>query len=327
MPQEKSGINVKAFAEGVAEQIREYLPPEYGETKFEVMQQKKNNGVVRTGIRIDRPGEHLSPVIGMEGYYEEVRQGKPLADIIKGVADEMQGVLENLPHPEQIKLEDYDVAKEFLSVQLINTKANRSMLAEMPHRKMEDLSLICILKFSMDGGNGTVKVRHEIAEKWNVSEEELFRAALENAQEKDAAILKPMEAVLGEILGIKYETENLLEEEPAGKTRQVKDHAFILMNHTRSMGAAVLAYPDTMEKISRLFPEGFYILPSSIQEVLIMPKDGQDVKQLGEMVRDVNRKAVEKIEVLSDRVYEYDKERNRIRQVPESIERKQVIER
>lgn len=327
MLQEKSGISVKTFAEGVAEQIREYLPPEYGETKYRVVQQKKNNGVVRTGICIGRPGEHISPIIGMEGYYEEVKQGRPLADIMKGVADEMQGVLENLPHPEKIKLGDYDVAKEFLSVQLINTKANRSMLAQMPHRKMEDLSLICILKFPMAEGIGTVKVSHQMAEQWNVGAEELFHAALENAQEKDGAILKPLEAMLQEALGHGDKTKNLLEEEPAGKTEPVKDLAFILMNHTGSMGAAVLAYPDTMEKISRLFPDGFYILPSSINEVLIMPKDGQDVKQLGEMVRDVNRKAVEKTEVLSDRVYEYDKEQNRIRQVPESIERKQVMER
>lgn len=80
--------------------------------------------------------------------------------------------------------------------------------------------------------------------------------------------------------------------------------------------------PQVMDKISKMFPEGFYILPSSLHEVLIIP-DCMDVspKELGAMVREVNRCAVEKVDQLSDRVYRYDKEKQKIVEVPESIER------
>ena len=59
-----------------------------------------------------------------------------------------------------------------------------------------------------------------------------------------------------------------------------------------------------------------------------MPKEqGISPKDLGQMVREVNRAEVAREEVLSDRVYEYDKEAQKIRQVPESIERARGMEK
>ena len=83
-----------------------------------------------------------------------------------------------------------------------------------------------------------------------------------------------------------------------------------------------------MEKVARIFPEGFFILPSSVHEVLIVPKDTYlSVKELGNLVREVNQSEVSREEVLSDRVYEYDSEKGRIRQIPDSIEKGRGMER
>ncbi len=45
------------------------------------------------------------------------------------------------------------------------------------------------------------------------------------------------------------------------------------------------------------------------------------------MVREVNKTEVARDEILSDRVYEFDKEKRRLRQVPESIEKAKEMER
>ena len=77
-----------------------------------------------------------------------------------------------------------------------------------------------------------------------------------------------------------------------------------------------------------LFPEGYYLLPSSIHEMIIVPKDGNiSPKELGEMVRNVNETEVAREEVLSDRIYEFDKEKRQLCQVPESIEKEKEMER
>ena len=100
---------------------------------------------------------------------------------------------------------------------------------------------------------------------------------------------------------------------------------YVLTNERRIYGAALLAVPGVMEKVDQLFPEGYYILPSSLHEVLIVEKDKNlSAKELGEMVREVNRAEVSPQERLSDCVYEYDREKAAIRQVPESLRSREM---
>ena len=62
--------------------------------------------------------------------------------------------------------------------------------------------------------------------------------------------------------------------------------------------------------------------------MIIIPKDlSMTPKEMGEMVREVNQKEVSRDEILSDRVYEFDKEKRQLRQVPESIEKTKEMER
>lgn len=56
--------------------------------------------------------------------------------------------------------------------------------------------------------------------------------------------------------------------------------------------------------------------------LLIAPDRGKmEPHALGEMVRGINRDCVDRQEVLSDRIYRYDREKGKIQQVPESIEK------
>ena len=60
-----STVAVKVFAEGVTQQIKDYLPEEYQDMQCEVSEQQKNNGVVLTGIVLSMPGQHIAPVVYM----------------------------------------------------------------------------------------------------------------------------------------------------------------------------------------------------------------------------------------------------------------------
>lgn len=75
-------------------------------------------------------------------------------------------------------------------------------------------------------------------------------------------------------------------------------------------------------------PFSCYLLPSSLHEMIIIPKDlGMTPKEMGEMVREVNQKEVARDEILSDRIYEFDKEKRQLCQIPESIEKAKEMER
>lgn len=112
---------------------------------------------------------------------------------------------------------------------------------------------------------------------------------------------------------------------PDSTVSPLPDGMYVLTNEQKTYGASLLAVPGIMEKVNQFFPEGYYILPSSLHETIILPKPcGVSAKELGEMVRDINRTQVNREERLSDCVYEYDKEKSVIRQVPESVRRREV---
>ncbi len=53
--------------------------------------------------------------------------------------------------------DEYDLMKGRLTMRLVNTKANRHMLSSVPHRKMEDLSLVYRVKVPLPEKGGRRK--------------------------------------------------------------------------------------------------------------------------------------------------------------------------
>ncbi|MGC4019973.1 MAG: DUF5688 family protein [Muricomes sp.] len=318
-------LEVKIFAEGVTQKIKDYLPKELQDVQCEVMEQQKNNGLNLVGICFQQPGQKIAPIVYMESFYDKVRQGRDLDVVMKEIVTICSQALCAKDLPEQLDFEDYNSVKDYLKVQVINTKANQKMLSHMPRKKLEDLSVICRIEFpSPDGqGVGSAKVTNEILKKWEVSPEIVYQQALDNAEKVSPPVLMSMEGIMKEILDDEKTGENLLEPNSTGDIP--KDMMYVLSNPERINGASVLAYPHLMEKVDALFPKGFYILPSSLHEVLVVPKEaGRSPKELGQMVREVNEQEVIQEEILSDRVYEYDKEKGKICQVVESIKEKEM---
>lgn len=67
-------------------------------------------------------------------------------------------------------------------------------------------------------------------------------------------------------------------------------------------------YEGVLKKLADKLESDIYILPSSIHEVIILPKSTMfNKEELMAMVRDVNTEGVSKDEVLSYTVYEYDR--------------------
>ena len=72
-------------------------------------------------------------------------------------------------------------------------------------------------------------------------------------------------------------------------------------------GAGVLAYQDFMDQAAERAGGDFFILPSSIHEVLIVPDNGNmSLSDLEAMVKEVNATQVAPEDKLTDSVYHYD---------------------
>ena len=82
---------------------------------------------------------------------------------------------------------------------------------------------------------------------------------------------------------------------------------FVVTNTERVDGAGVIFYPEFMDNMGELLGNDFFILPSSIHEMLILPDDGQvDAEMLRDMVKEVNATQVAPAERLTNDVYHFD---------------------
>lgn len=83
---------------------------------------------------------------------------------------------------------------------------------------------------------------------------------------------------------------------------------WVLGNERWLFGAASLLYPGILQEISRKLKSGFYILPSSVHEVILLPQGGTETKErLQELVNSANQKMKDKSGFLSEHVYYYDR--------------------
>ena len=75
------------------------------------------------------------------------------------------------------------------------------------------------------------------------------------------------------------------------------------------MGAATILYEGVLEMIADFLDDNFYVLPSSIHEVIIVSETEAPwgSSGLSEMVREINHTQVDEEDILSDIVYYYDR--------------------
>ena len=83
---------------------------------------------------------------------------------------------------------------------------------------------------------------------------------------------------------------------------------WILTNAAERYGASVILYKNLLSKMRQVVGGDFYIMPSSIHEVLIVPAEDACRKDLEAMVMAVNAEAVTPEERLGERVILYAEE-------------------
>lgn len=81
-------------------------------------------------------------------------------------------------------------------------------------------------------------------------------------------------------------------------------------------GAGCVLYKGILEQAAEQFGSGFYLLPSSVHEVILLPSAEQDdcsTGMLRGMVSEINRSdVIDEKDVLSDDVYYFDMKKNEL---------------
>jgi len=91
---------------------------------------------------------------------------------------------------------------------------------------------------------------------------------------------------------------------------------FVATNDVMLHGASVIAYQDFMDQAAKQMDGNFYLLPSSLHEViLISDQEGLTPAELKQMVTDINGSEVHPEDRLTDNAYHYDADERIFEQV------------
>lgn len=315
------------FAEDVAGRLREYLPVGYQDLEYQVVERQKNNGACQIGIQFRSAKEQTGFVIYMEAFYQEAVKGKALNEIMNELTTQIKNAAAMKMQISRLNFSDFDSVRKKVSLLLVNTKANRQMLEAVPSTGIEDLSAVCRIEFPMPGIQSDIKITYAHLEQWGIGKKELFEAAFENLERSEDFVMQDITDVIERRNAEGKEAGNFLNR-PEGFSRETELPLYLLSNKRHIEGASVMLNHTVMEKVSRLFPEGFYILPFSIHEVFIVPKDEYlGSESFGYLMQEINRECVGKSDFLSDSIYEYDKKHGKIRRVLEPVEKRKEMER
>lgn len=294
-------MNYQQFIEEVERRVKEKIKGNETITVY-IHTAVKNNGKERKGITVTEKGIHISPTIYLEEYFQQFQEGKPIEKIVEKILQLYEEV--KCSHPcEESLLQNYEELKGKFACKLIHRGKNEKLLNDIPYVPWMDLAIVVFVLLEVSPyGTATVLVRKEHLEIWGLTEAQLFDEAKKNTPILLPYQFCPMRKLLREICP--YAVDEGEEEE---------ESLYVLSNKLRSFGAASMLYEGILEKVGQKLGENYYILPSSIHEVIVVPESKSPVKQdLEEMVREINETQVEEEEVLSDRVYYFSRKENRL---------------
>lgn len=299
-------MNYREFTCAVEKEMNQRMT---GGVRVSLYTAVKNNGKERTGVLIETPGVNISPTIYLEEYYECYRKGKQIGQIVEDVLGFYDSIKREEPW-DCGRIMTYEGVKDRIVFKLINTAKNRRFLSTVPHRTFLDLSIVFYVLLEATGeGTAAMAVDNGHARRWQVKTEMLWSDALRNVRKLLPAEFFTMSDALREMFrkstghALPENPENLLCNE-AGE----RDGMYVLSNNLRSYGAACIVYPHVMEMIGQILRTDYYILPSSVHEVIIVPySQSISPEEIDEMIRDINDTQVEEEEVLSNHVYLYER--------------------
>lgn len=273
------------FIDELREKVQDAVGTE-GKVVFTTI--SKNNGTVKEGLSIETKMANKIPVIGIRDIYERYRTGSSMEECAAYCRKAMD-------QRENINISElwgtWEKQKQQIRPCLVNREWNQERLKEIPHFLYGDLAVKFRVEYKISNElKAGYDVTYDMLRHWGISKNQLVETVMQNLRQEKYTI-RDLQEVLGEQFGLPVEEER-------------KGAFYLLTNDDQIYGAAGMLRTDLLEHFAEEKGCDFYILPSSVHELLLIVDSGEITREeLEEMVRSVNRMCVAKEERLSDRVY------------------------
>lgn len=328
-------MNYGEFKQELKEGITNKLKQHYDSVYVIPKKAKKVNRELDSFMILTN-GKKMFPTIYPERAYDRYQEiyddinrkgleDNPMEIVLDETYDFIKESIERLP--EELKIDNIDSTKlaDNVTLKLINTEQNKELLENVPYKEFEDLSIIYSWTIGMKReGVYSAIVTNDMAEGVGLNEEELYQRACENTKRLFPTEIRSMadvitDMMLKEIIDSMSEdiTEAIdgesMEEFQENIIAEIMEESedkpypmYVITNREKYYGAVEMLFHENLDKVSEIFHDDLYILPSSINEVIAVPAKDCNVEELADMVEVINREQIALEERLSNQVYFYD---------------------
>lgn len=249
------------------------------------------------------PNDSNTGVIMYRGCFSE---DDPVQDVLNALKG--KELREKLLH----KAEDMSLG-EFLSnlyVEVYNFNTVKNKLGDFVYIQKDDIVIVLCLLLNRDStGIMSTKVSHSLLElkDCNLNDENLIKLALGNSAVLFDIIFRPLEQFMLERNMVPTQLKRLFIERVHNLESSEYPNLYILSN-ANCLHGAPLIFSKELQKILFESIGPFYVIPSSIHEVLLLAKENYCIDNsnaLKSMVKEVNNTMIS-TDVLSENIYYFD---------------------
>ena len=299
--------NYEEFCNVVVESIKNYLPESFAGAEISLQVVMKNNDTCLTGLLIKLNDTNVCPNIYLENFYDKYVHCESMDKILREIA-ELRIRNDFRDNFDTSLITDYRKAKRLIIPRLINRDMNEALLQDRPYVELEDLAVVYAVELgkSQDGVMSS-PVTDELMNRWGATVDEIHKIAVRNLQILQKGTFQGMNEMMSKQL-----LNELIEE--YGSERKAKEvlnqilppeeGMYYLGCESMQNGADQILNTNLMKQIVETIGPDFYILPSSVHELIIVPGGTpMEPDELRAMVRDVNHEQVRREEQLSFNIY------------------------
>lgn len=274
-----------------------------GRYKILIKSTLKENGKRVKGVGIyDREKSGSSPMIYGEAYYQDYLENGDMDKCVNDVIN-VYNECKHKCFEDVDSLNDWEKCKNWVYPFIINKDMNKELLKKLVYRTYLDFAICYMIRLPQEESDSHAisRIRYDMLDVWGIGNNELHDVAIQNLKNDGYKIVNMLE-MASEILDIDMTSE------------PYECDMYVLYNKLRRYGAAGILDEERLEKFADMVDSDFYILPSSLHEVILIPcKNEFEGDRYNQMVRDVNDEIVDLEEILSDHSYYYDRQLKQIK--------------
>ena len=258
----------------------------------------EKNGVDRFGVMVGE--DSCRPTVYLDDFWGDGKSVSESADII---ISQIEKAEENKPGLSEIVSLIDDVDEVLKRVRIYVSKADTYKDCIRREENGITQTIAILLGDTPKDSFGSIRVKRELLDKWNIEEDDLWKVAKANSE--NFVDIKGMNETMVEMMG-REQAEMLGVLIP-----KEEEQMFVVSSPNKVNGAYAAFTQKTKDFVKDTFDtDRYFIIPSSIHECLVIPfnspivddnkSDEENLKVLEQMVREVNATQVAEEDQLAD---------------------------